>query len=559
MRQFWLALPVAAATATGLDLAGIDRSVAPGDDFFRHANGTWLATTEIPADRAELRAGSDPGRADHPADGRADSAGGKVRRHGRVGGPRVGDYYASFMDEAASTAKGLAPLQPALDRIAAIADRARPRARARARRCAPTSTSLNATNLDTDNLLGLWVAQDLDDPTRYAAVPPAGRARHARPRVLPRRLAAHGGDPRRSSRRTSPRARAGAASPTPRRGAARIADARAPDRRGARDPREDSVDVAQGQQPLVARAASTAARPASTGRRSSRPPASAQQAEFVVWQPARGHGPRRRSSASEPLETWKDYLSFHALEHARRRAARRLRRRALRVPRHRARRHAAASRRAGSAAVDVTNDALGDAVGQLYVERYFPPDGEGAASRRMVKNLHHGLRRRIDAPRLDGAGHQGAGQGEAGRAQGRHRLSRPLARLLRRCASCAATPSATPSGPRRFELRAQPRQARPRPVDRSEWVDDAADGQRGEPAGHERAQLPGRPSCSRPTSTRSARPRMNYGAIGADHRPRDQPQLRRPGRAVRRRAAGCRNWWTRRRPRALRGGRRRGS
>src|ERR1700730_7985373 len=34
----------------GLDLAGIDRSVAPGDDFFHYANGAWLKVTEIPPD-----------------------------------------------------------------------------------------------------------------------------------------------------------------------------------------------------------------------------------------------------------------------------------------------------------------------------------------------------------------------------------------------------------------------------------------------------------------------------------------------------------------------------
>src|SRR5450432_44674 len=39
-------------TASGLDLAGVDHTVAPGDDFFRYANGTWLKTTEIPPDRA---------------------------------------------------------------------------------------------------------------------------------------------------------------------------------------------------------------------------------------------------------------------------------------------------------------------------------------------------------------------------------------------------------------------------------------------------------------------------------------------------------------------------
>jgi putative endopeptidase len=37
---------------SGLDLAGFDRSVRPQDDLYRFAGGTWLATTEIPADRS---------------------------------------------------------------------------------------------------------------------------------------------------------------------------------------------------------------------------------------------------------------------------------------------------------------------------------------------------------------------------------------------------------------------------------------------------------------------------------------------------------------------------
>jgi putative endopeptidase len=51
------AAPPAGATASapdagmhGVDLAGMDRSVPPGEDFFLHANGTWLEETEIPAD-----------------------------------------------------------------------------------------------------------------------------------------------------------------------------------------------------------------------------------------------------------------------------------------------------------------------------------------------------------------------------------------------------------------------------------------------------------------------------------------------------------------------------
>ena len=50
--------PVAAQSAKpelgsfGFDVSGMDRSIKPGDDFFAYANGTWVAKTEIPADRS---------------------------------------------------------------------------------------------------------------------------------------------------------------------------------------------------------------------------------------------------------------------------------------------------------------------------------------------------------------------------------------------------------------------------------------------------------------------------------------------------------------------------
>src|SRR5688500_9922323 len=38
----------------GVDLEGMDRTVKPGDDFFRYVNGKWLASTQIPADRTSF-------------------------------------------------------------------------------------------------------------------------------------------------------------------------------------------------------------------------------------------------------------------------------------------------------------------------------------------------------------------------------------------------------------------------------------------------------------------------------------------------------------------------
>ncbi len=49
---------VAQQAATGLDLAGMDLSVKPGDNFFYYANGTWIKNTPIPPDRSSYGAGS---------------------------------------------------------------------------------------------------------------------------------------------------------------------------------------------------------------------------------------------------------------------------------------------------------------------------------------------------------------------------------------------------------------------------------------------------------------------------------------------------------------------
>ncbi|MFT7722777.1 MAG: M13 family metallopeptidase [Roseateles sp.] len=114
---------VAAAPNSGLDLAGFDKAVRPQDDLFRAANGHWLATTEIPGDKAsygtfiQLRDLSDQ----------------RVRtiieelakRKARPGSveQKVGGFYAAYMDTAAIDKAGLAPIKPLLDGIAALRTR----------------------------------------------------------------------------------------------------------------------------------------------------------------------------------------------------------------------------------------------------------------------------------------------------------------------------------------------------------------------------------------------------------------------------------------------------
>ena len=77
---------------------------------------------------------------------------------------KVGDFYSSFMDESAIESKGIAPLQPQLDAFAAIADR-HALARAMGAQLRADVDALNNTNFETGNLFGIWVTQGLTDPS----------------------------------------------------------------------------------------------------------------------------------------------------------------------------------------------------------------------------------------------------------------------------------------------------------------------------------------------------------------------------------------------------------
>jgi putative endopeptidase len=103
----------------GFDAAGMDPSVAPGASFYRYADGHWLATTQIPADKADYGMFTVlADRSDERTRQIAETAGGAPGSDGQ----RIGDYYKTFLDEAAIEAKGLAPVVPELDQIAKIKD-----------------------------------------------------------------------------------------------------------------------------------------------------------------------------------------------------------------------------------------------------------------------------------------------------------------------------------------------------------------------------------------------------------------------------------------------------
>ena len=103
----------------GFDLDGMDAAVPLGTSFYRFANGHWLTATQIPPDKAEYGMfGMLADRSDERTHEILDAASGAPGSDGQ----RIGDYYKTFMDEAAIEAKGIAPLKPELDRIAQIKD-----------------------------------------------------------------------------------------------------------------------------------------------------------------------------------------------------------------------------------------------------------------------------------------------------------------------------------------------------------------------------------------------------------------------------------------------------
>ncbi len=113
--------PVAPAISSGVDLAYMDTSVRPQDDFFRYVNGTWLKNTEIPADKARYGSFTKL-RDDSEARLRAiiEESSTKPNKQAGSDEQKVGDLYNSFMDEARLDQLGLKPLEADLARIDAM-------------------------------------------------------------------------------------------------------------------------------------------------------------------------------------------------------------------------------------------------------------------------------------------------------------------------------------------------------------------------------------------------------------------------------------------------------
>ena len=111
-----------AMLASGIERSGMDPAVRPQDDLFRHANGRWLKTTTMPADRAYIGGLSDiHERTQGQLRALIEQA--AASRDHDAAAAKIDDLYASFMDEATLDKRGLKPLATELAAIRAITDR----------------------------------------------------------------------------------------------------------------------------------------------------------------------------------------------------------------------------------------------------------------------------------------------------------------------------------------------------------------------------------------------------------------------------------------------------
>ncbi|MEA3001379.1 MAG: putative endopeptidase [Sphingomonadales bacterium] len=367
--------------AWGVDLAGMDKGVNPGDSFYDYVNGTWDRNTQIPADKASwggfgvLRDLSDTRTRTIIEEAAA--------RHGAPGTTeqKVGDLYASFMDEGTIEAKGITPLKPFFDQINAIAN--------------PTDLARffgQANRVGIGTPFNAGIEQDLKDNSRYSVYLGQGgiglpdrdyylddkNPKFAEARA---KYQQHVANMLRLAGISEPEARA-----------QRIYDL------------EKKIATAHWTR-VQSRQIDKLYNPMTPAQMASNMPGfdfpafleSAGlngQPQMIVANPSALAGAAKLVQ-SEPIGTWKDYLTYHTLSAS-----------AGMLPKAFVDESFAFNGKVLSGVpqlkdrwkrgVDLVGGAMGEAVGQLYVARYFPPAAKAKADE-LVHNLIASMDRHLAA------------------------------------------------------------------------------------------------------------------------------------------------------------------
>jgi putative endopeptidase len=379
-----LAVVVLCAPATNED--DPDRSVNPGEDFYQFANGGWLKSVAIPTGQTSYSTGAAlqektslrvrdlmQDAAAHPA---------------KVGlTQKVADFYSSFIDMDGIEAKGLTPLASELAVISDIANKTA----LSAYLGATLNGEVDGLISNSDHVFGLWINQGFENadhnvvhlwqgglgmPDRDHYIDPSSkmaglRAKYQKHIAAVLTLAGIADSETKAARVLSLEVR--------------IAQAFAPD--------ADAADVFKQNNPWK-RGDFGVKAPGMDWEVYFKSAGLSDQSDFIVWQPSAVTGISALVD-SQSIDLWKDYIRFHLIEHY-----------WSVLPK------AVATERFsfyGTAllgqqnppdriklAIDATNAALGLAVGQLYVQRYFPPEAK-VKVQAMVGDLIAAYRTRISA------------------------------------------------------------------------------------------------------------------------------------------------------------------
>jgi putative endopeptidase len=374
----------------GIVVANMDRSVKPGDDFFQYANGNWMKRTEIPLDRAAVDVWTKLG--DLTDERTADLVAEIAKSNPPAGSKerKVADLYNSYMDEAGIESTGLAPLRPHLDAIAAIHDK-RELARALGETLRADVDALNNTNYHTANLFGLWVAPGFDDPDRYFPYLLQGGldmpdreyylSDSEQMRKTREQYKAHVANMLKLAGFSEPEARAGRI--------VELEHAIAEVHRSL----ADSQDIHKANNKWT-QADFRAKAPGLDWSEYFQGAGLSKVESFIVWQPEAFTG-ESTVVRSTPIETWKDWMTFHLIETYGEVLPKALAdeefaffgKELSGVPQQLPR---------WQRAVFVVNGRLGDVVGQVYAQKYFSPEAKARAEA-MVANLIAGFHKRIEA------------------------------------------------------------------------------------------------------------------------------------------------------------------
>jgi putative endopeptidase len=355
----------------------IDRSVKPGDDFYRYANGNWLARVAIPSGQSsyDTRAVLTETTSRRVRDLIQDAAAGHAIK-GSVA-QKVGDYYASFMDQNAIEAKGLTPLADEIALIAAITNKAS----LSAYLGTTLNTEVDGLTANADHIFGVWVNQSFTESDHYVfhllqgglGMPDRDDYIDPSPKIaeLRAQYQTHIAAILKLANVADPEIKAARILSLE----TRMAQNHAPD--------ADAADVFKQNNPWK-RADFSIKAPGIDWDAYFTAAEVAGQSEFIVWQPSAVIG-ASALVGSEDISLWKDYLRFHLIAH-----------------------YASVLPKAAGAilsdaqqptdrvedAIAATNAALGQAVGQLYTQRFFPPEAK-AQAQAMAGNLIAAYRARI--------------------------------------------------------------------------------------------------------------------------------------------------------------------